>query len=537
MPSIESYLNNPTRRSFLKGMAAAGAAVAAAGVLPGCSSGGDEASGEKVFRWAQANADLPFDMQRSTDSTCSTIAEAVVEGLLYWNDDLELECALAAEMPTWSDDGLALTVKLKQGVKFHNGADLTAEDVKFTFERLFTPSTGSLTTYMYDIIEGAQDMLDGMTAELSGLEIVDDYTVVFHVTTPYASFLQNLGLSFVGIFPHEACAEAGSDWGIDGNLIGTGPYKFVSGDGSQIVLEKNAEYHGDEPALDRVEITFIDDVNTKLMSFKNGEIDACDLDSSLLDQYKDDPDVSPRITYYDTLGTYFIVMNLQNEVFQDVRVRQALSLAINREEFVETMLAGAGVPAFGFLAPGIPGNLEEQESVFPYDPEEAKRLLAEAGAEGISFTATCASSSVSTMLTAIQSYWEAVGVHMEIEQIDGGVYTTDQAAGNLQCVLQSWFPLYANADNNMYTFFHSSVASQKSSFYSNPDFDALMDQARTELDDAARAELYRKADHILTWEDYACLPVYYPKRQFVSAEGVEMKCGNMIYHFNDVKMA
>ena len=375
MPSIESYLNNPTRRSFLKGMAAAGAAVAAAGVLPGCSSGGDEASGEKVFRWAQANADLPFDMQRSTDSTCSTIAEAVVEGLLYWNDDLELECALAAEMPTWSDDGLALTVKLKQGVKFHNGADFTAEDVKFTFERLFTPSTGSLTTYMYDIIEGAQDMLDGMTAELSGLEIVDDYTVVFHVTTPYASFLQNLGLSFVGIFPHEACAEAGSDWGIDGNLIGTGPYKFVSGDGSQIVLEKNAEYHGDEPALDRVEITFIDDVNTKLMSFKNGEIDACDLDSSLLDQYKDDPDVSPRITYYDTLGTYFIVMNLQNEVFQDVRVRQALSLAINREEFVETMLAGAGVPAFGFLAPGIPGNLEEQESVFPYDPEEAKHLL------------------------------------------------------------------------------------------------------------------------------------------------------------------
>ena len=535
MPSLDSYLLNPTRRAFLKGMAAAGAATAVFAALPGCS-GGAAGGGEKVFRWAQANADLPFDMQRLTDSTCSTIAEAVVEGLLYWNDDLELVCALAEEMPEWSEDGLTLTAKLKQGVKFHNGADFTAEDVKYTFERLFRPKTGAYTTYMYDIIEGAKEMIAGEADELSGLEIVDDYTVAFHVTTPYASFLQNLGLSFVGIFPHEACEEAGTDWGIDGNLIGTGPYKFVSGDSSKIVLEKNEEYHGGEPALDRVEVSFIDDNNTKVMSFVNGEVDACDLDSSLLDQYKDDEQVSPHITYFDTLGTYFMVLNLKDEAFQDVRVREALSLAINREEFVETMLAGAGVPAFGFLAPGIPGNLQDTREVFPYDPERAKQLLEEAGAKDISFTATCASSSVSTMLTAIQSYWKEIGVSMEIEQIDGGVYSSDQAAGNLQCVLQSWFPLYANADNNMYTFFYSSVAATKSSFYDNPEFDALMDEARTTLDDDARADLYRQADEILTWKDYACLPVYYPKKQFLSADGVQMKCGNMIYHFNDVTM-
>ena len=535
MKSARSYAANPTRRAFLKGMAAASAAAAAATALPGCS-GASTGDGGKTFRWAQANADLPFDMQRSTDSTCSTVAEAVVEGLLYWSDQMELECALAAEMPTWSEDGLTLTCKLKQGVKFHNGADFTAEDVKYTFERLFKPETGAYTTYMYDIIEGADEMMAGEADELSGLEVVDDYTVNFHVKTPYASFLQNLGLSFVGIFPHEACEEAGSDWGIDGNLVGTGPYKFVSGDSSQIVLEKNSEYHGDEPALDRIEVTFIDDVNTKVMSFVNDEIDACDLDSSLLDQYKDDETVGPRITYYDTLGTYFVVFNLNDPAFQDVRVRQALSLAINRQEFIDSMLSGAGVASFGFLAPGIPGNLQEDHEVFPYDPDQARALLDEAGVTDLTFTATCASSSVSTLLTAIQAYWKEIGVNMEIEQIDGGVYSSDQAAGNLQCVLQSWFPLYANADNNMYTFFYSTVAATKSSFYSNPEFAALMDQARETLDDDERAQLYKQADEILTWQDYACLPVFYPKRQFVSKEGVSMACGNMIYHFTDVTM-
>ncbi len=294
MRSLDSYLHNPTRRSFLKGVAAAGAAVATASVLPGCGGGSGD-SGGKTFRWAQLDIDLPYDMQRSNNAGSSSIGEAVVEGLLYWNDDLELELALAAEEPSWDETGTVLTVKLKEGVKFHNGADFTAEDVKYTFTRMFRPETAGLNTYMYNTIEGAKEMLDGQSDELPGVVVVDDYTVEFHLTEPFAQFKDNLGISYAGIFPHEACEEAGMDWGIDGNLIGTGPYKLTSDDGNTLVFEKNTEYHDGEPALDRIELTYIDDVSTKMMSFVNGEIDACDLDSSILEQYQDDPTVSEQI--------------------------------------------------------------------------------------------------------------------------------------------------------------------------------------------------------------------------------------------------
>ncbi len=523
-----------TRRTFLKSLAAAGAAVTAASALPGCGGGASEAG--KVFRWAQANAKLPFDMQRSTNAGSSCVAEAVVEGLLYWNDDLELELALAAEEPSWDETGTVLTVKLKEGVKFHNGADFTAEDVKYTFTRMFRPETAALNTYMYDCIQGAQEMLAGDADELAGLEVVDDYTVAFHLTEPFAQFKDNLGISYAGIFPHEACEEAGSDWGLNGNLIGTGPYKMVSDDGATVTLQRNDEYHGDAPALDGVEVTYIDDVSTKMMSFVNGEIDACDLDSSLLDQYRDDPTVGPLITYYDTLGTYFIVMNLKDEAFQDVRVREALSLAIDRQSLIDSMLGGAATACTCFLAPAIPGSLGKDAEPFAYDPERARQLLAEAGADGLSFTATTRTATMTSILTAVQGMWEEVGVHMEIQQVDPAVYSSDQAAGNLRCFLQSWFPLYPDADNNMYSYFHSTAASAKSSFYSNPEFDALMEQGRAETDAASRAEIYRQADGILTHQDYACLPLYWPQLQFVAKENVHMKCGNLIYHFNDITM-
>ena len=535
MRSLDSYLHNPTRRSFLKGVAAAGAAVATASVLPGCGGGSGD-SGGKTFRWAQLDIDLPYDMQRSNNAGSSSIGEAVVEGLLYWNDDLELELALAAEEPSWDETGPVLTVKLKEGVKFHNGADFTAEDVKYTFTRMFRPETAGLNTYMYNTIEGAKEMLDGQSDELPGVVVVDDYTVEFHLTEPFAQFKDNLGISYAGIFPHEACEEAGMDWGIDGNLIGTGPYKLTSDDGNTLVFEKNTEYHDGEPALDRIELTYIDDVSTKMMSFVNGEIDACDLDSSILEQYQDDPTVSEQITYYDTLGTYFVVMNLQDAAFQDIRVRQAMSLAIDRQSLIDSILAGAGKVCTCFLAPAIPGSLGEDAEQFAYDPEQAKQLLAEAGASDLSFTVTCRTAAHATVMTAIQAMWEEVGIHAEIQQVDPGVYASDQAAGNLHCFLQSWFPLYPDADNHMYSYFHSTAASAKSSFYNNPEFDALMEEGRRVQDENARAELYRQADDILTHQDYGILPLYWPQLQFVAKDNVHMKCGNLIYHFNDITM-
>ncbi len=523
-----------TRRTFVAGTAALGSAALALPTL-GCS-GGDGSSDEKVFRWAQSDPQLPLDPQRSTTPSSLNVADAVCDSLVYWNDALELVPVLAAEMPTWSDDGLTLTVKLKEGIKFHDGSDFTADDVKFTFERIYKPETASLVTNYYRHIKGADEMLAGKADSLEGLVVVDDYTVEFHLVEPYAQFLSNLGFSYGDIYPRKACEEAGADWGLNGNLVGTGQYKLVSDDGSTVVLEANEEWHAGEPNLDRINISYIDDVGTKMISFANGELDACDLDASLLEQYQDDPEVGEKIHYADTLGTYFVVLNLKDERFQDVRVREALSLAIDRQSLVDSVMCGAAKPATCFLAPAIPGSLGEDAEVFAYDPDRARKLLEEAGATDLSITFTTRQLTAS-QTTAIQAMWEEVGVTAEIVQVDQGTFTSDQAAGNLECYIQNWYPFYPDADNNMYSFFYSTQAATKSSFYDNPDFDKLMDQGRVELDDDARAEIYRRADELLTHEDYACLPLFWPQMQYVATDEVKMDPRNITYHFNEIEMS
>jgi peptide/nickel transport system substrate-binding protein len=526
-----------TRRSFVKGSLFAGAGTLAAGVLSGCS-GDDTTSSdsdkEKLLRFGQSNAKKGLDMQISTDSKSSSVADNIVEPLLRFTEDNELVPCLLSEIPSVESDGLTYKCTLNEGVKFHDGSTLTSEDVKYTFERMFTPATGAKSTYMYDMIAGAQEMLAGTATELSGLTIQDDTHFTFTLTTPMATFTKNLGISYADIFPHEACAAAGSDWGTGTNIVGTGPYKIVSNDDTtEVVMERFDDYHGDTPKLDKLVIKYIDDLNTKMLNFKNGDIDYCDLDSTLLQQYQQDSDVKDLITQYMPLGVYFVNLNLSSDNLKDVRVRQALSLAINRQELIDTIIAGAGQAASGWLNPQVPGY-DSSASAFEYDPDQAKSLLAEAGASDLTLSAKVRSQDQKVMV-AVQGYWQAVGVTLNVETIDAGVWASDWSAGNLEITQLGWFPLYADADNHMYTYFYSENAAKKSSFYDNAEFDALVVKARQSTDEDERADLYKQADDILTRQDYATLPLYYPKYQFVAKDYVEnAKVGNLIYHMMDI---
>ena len=298
-------------------------------------------------------------------------------------------------------------------------------------------------------------------------------------------------------------------------------------------MERFDDYHGGTPNLDRLIIKYIDDGNTKMMSYKNGDIDYCDLPSELLQQYQNDSEVSEQITQYLPLGTQIVNLNLNDAELQDVRVRQALSLAINREELIETVLFGAGEPCSGFLNPAIPGY-DESAPVFEYNPDRARELLAEAGASDLHLTCGVRERDRSVMV-AVQGYWQAVGVTLELNQLDNGVWQQDWADGNLMVTTVGWFPLFADADNQMYTYFFSENASGKSSFYNNAEFDDLMTRARQSTNEDERAELYRQADDILSRQDYATLPLFYPKYQFVAKSYVKnAKVGNLIYHMMDI---
>lgn len=523
-----------SRRNFLKGSALAGAGLGLAACAPSGSGSSDGGSKTKVLKFGQTNAKLGLDMQKSTSSGSSSVSDNVCEPPLRWTEDNELVPCLFTEIPQPEADGVTYKCTLKEGVKFHDGTTLKASDIKFTFERMFDPATKAKSTYMYDMIVGAKDKLAGKATEVSGITVEDDTHITFKLNNPMATFASNLGINYAQIFPEKACTEAGENWGKGTNFIGTGPYKLVANDDTTLVsFERFDDYHGGKPNLDKLYIEYIDDVNTKMLNFKNGDIDYADLDSQLLAQYQNDAEVSKLITQYTPLGTYFVNINLNSENLKDVRVRQALNLAINRQELVDTVFAGAGVPANGFLNPSIPGY-DDSAEVYPYDPEKAKQLLADAGVTELNLKAAVRSNYQKGMV-AVQAYWKAIGVNLDVQVLDAGVWASDWAAGNLEVTSLAWFPLYADADNQMYTYFYSENATKKSSFYNNKDVDEWMAKARQITDADERAELYKKANNQISRVDYATIPLFYPKYQFVAKDYVKnAKVGNLIYHLMDL---
>lgn len=536
------------KKKFLTALVSAGVAALA---LSGCGGGASESTkaadqtdsaaessaqtaGEdgarKVLRYGQANSGEGLDMQKSTSSRSAAIADEVTESLLRFDDDNKEEPVLLTDFPSVSDDGLTYSFELKQGVHFTNGTELTSKDVKFTFERMFTPATAAKSTAYFNMIKGAQDMLAGSATELAGFEIVDDYHFNITLEYPFAPFVKNIGTSYADIFPEDACTAAGENWGLGTDLIGTGPYKIAENDDTtQVVLVKNEDYHGGEVNLDELDIIFYDDDQTKLIAYENGDIDLADLNASLLSQYQ--ANYADEITAYYPLGTAFISMNLNDQYLSDVNVRKAISLAINREELVDAVLNGAGIPATSYLNNGIPGH-DDSLSVYEYNPEKAKELLAEAGyADGITITSEVRQSD-QAVYSAIQGYLAEVGINMELNVVDNATYNSDRTAGKIPLTGMTWNALYPDGDFQMYNYFYSSKSDAQGDFYHNDEFDKLLDDARKSTDEDARAEMYKEADKILSQDDYACIPLYYPQSQFIAKPYVKnYKVGNLIYHF------
>lgn len=526
--------NFVSRRQFLQGSALAASGVAAMSLV-GCGGSGDDGGDKKkVFRFGQANAKEGLDMQKSTNSKSSSVIDHVVETPLRFTEDNELIPCMLKEVPTVESDGVTYKCELNEGMKWHDGTEVKASDIKYTFERMFDPATGAKSTYMYDMIKGAKEKLAGTATEIEGIVVEDDTHITFTLTEPFACFTKNIGINYASIYPEAGLKKAGDKWGTGTDIYGCGPYKLVSNDDStEVTFEPFEDYYGEKAKLDKIVIKYIDDENTKMMSFKNGEIDMCDLNATLLKQYKGDADVKDLINQYGPLGVTFVNLNLKNKYLADKRVRQALSLAINRQELVDTVMNGAGTVASGWLNPKTPG-FDDSAEAFPYDVDKAKALLKEAGVDGISLTCGVRAADQPVMV-AVQDYWKKIGVDLKVNVQDAAKWSADWAAGSLEITELSWHPLYADADNHMYTYFYSENAKGKSSFYNNPEFDKLMDEARKSTDEDKRVELYKKADDILTRQDYATLPLFYPKFQFVAKDYVKnAKVGNLIYHMRDI---
>ena len=290
-----------------------------------------------------------------------------------------------AESYDISQDGLTYTFKLREGVKFHNGRELKASDVKYTFERLVDPATQSPGQGYYAVIKGFDEMVSGAASGLSGVTTPDDYSVVIELSRPNAVFLNVLAMHFSSIVPKEEVAKYGADWGR--HPVGTGAYKITEWSlGQRIVFERNPDYaHGtgpeNVPYLDKITWEVGQDPSVALLRLKNGEVDilgdgippAQFMEAIENPEYRE----SGMIVEHAMIQTSYVTMNVRIPPFDNVLVRKAVNMAINKDRIVR-LINNRAVPATQPLPPNMPGHDPSYEG-YPYDPTKAKELLAEAG--------------------------------------------------------------------------------------------------------------------------------------------------------------
>ena len=274
------------------------------------------------------------------------------------------------------EDGLIYTFKLRAGVKFHNGREMTAEDVKYSLDRVTNPATQSPGAGFFGAIAGFDAAGDG---GLSGVKVVDPLTVEITLSRPDATFLHVMALNFASVVPKEAVDAAGDDFGKQ--PVGTGAFKLAEWTmGQRLVFEKNADYwRAGVPYLDSVVFEVGQEPIVALLRLQNGEVDVPGdgIPPAKFQEVMGDPAQAERVVEGGQLHTGYITLNVTMPPFDKVEVRKAINMAINKDRIIQ-IINGRAVPATQPLPPSMPGYTEGYAG-YPYDVEGAKALLAEAG--------------------------------------------------------------------------------------------------------------------------------------------------------------
>lgn len=365
------------------------------------------------------NNDLTtLDPQVGYDWQNWSVIKSIFDGLMdYKPGTTELEPDLA-ESYTVSDDGLTYTFKLRNGIKFHNGRPLTSADVKYSFERAVNPATQSPGGGYFGMIAGYDDVAGGKATTLSGIETPDDKTVIFKLTRPDATFLHLMAINFGYVVPKEEVEKAGANWGKQ--PIGTGAFKFVEWvPGQSIKLERNKDYYkANTPYLDNITFEFGQDPTVAVLRLKKGEIDIVGdgIPPAQFAELMADPASKALIAEGDQLHTGYVTMNVSQPPFDNVKVRQAVNMAINKDRIVR-LINNRAAPASQALPPAMPGYNPDNKG-YAYDPEGAKKLLAEAGVGDITTELYVMNVDPNPRIAqAIQQDLAAVGIKAEIRSL------------------------------------------------------------------------------------------------------------------------
>jgi len=421
-----------------------------------------------------------------------------------------------------SEEGLTYTFHLRKNVKFHNGEIFKADDVLYTFDRILDPETKSLGSGFVDMIAGAEDRLNGKSDVVSGIKVVDDNTVQITLAKPYAPFIPNLATPNCSIYNRKATTEAGDKFGIEPEkTIGTGPFRLKSWElNKRIVMEANPDYFRGPAKINEVVLEVIPDVETTRMMFETGKLDMFDLDDarSQIPYFKQNEKWKNQISGAPRVGIYYIAINENIKPFDNVRVRKALQMAIDRKSLLEKLFYNEGQLVNGIMPPGLIGYNPDLETI-PYDPAKAKELLKEAGyPDGfdMEIAQPVDTGSNLRMSEALQSMLAEVGIRVTIKQLDDSSFFATRKAGELPCFQSVWSADFNDPNNFLYTFFAEKNVKGRSLNYNSPEVFKKLEEAKSMTDPEARIKLYQELEKTIVIDDAAWVPLFELNHLFVT---------------------
>jgi peptide/nickel transport system substrate-binding protein len=421
----------------------------------------------------------------------------VYDGLVRFADgSLEVEPSLAESWEI-SEDGLTYTFKLREGVTFHDGTPFNAEAVKFNFERMLDEEHPFHDTGPFP--------LAFFFSAVEEVTAVDDTTVEFKLNEPFAPFLSNLAYP-TGLIVSPAAVEAsGKDYGR--NPVGTGAYKFEEWQGNQrVVVTRNEDYWDGAPAPEAIVFRPITDANTRVAEMLSGGLDIMvEVPPDSVAQFRDAPDFE----VHEQAGphVWFLILNMKEGPFAEKAVRQAANYAINKESLVTDVLQGTAEVAAGPIPPAFAWAYNEEVQPYPYDPDKARELLEEGGYDGeeITFYVTEGGSGMLdpvAMGTAIQADLAAVGMNVKIETYEWNTFlgqVNPGLEGKADMAEMAW--MTNDPDTlpflTLRTEAFPSEGGFNSGYYSNPEVDELLNQARVSVESEERATLYQQLQEIV----------------------------------------
>ena len=454
-----------------------------------------------------------LDPHLVTDTTSAGLIVEMFSGLVTLNSDLEIVPDLA-ESWDLSENGTLYTFKLREDIKFSDGSPITANDFSYSFNRAANPDTESPVAELYlgDIV-GVQEVLDGESNEISGVKVIDDRNIQIKIDSPKAYFLAKLTYPTAYVLNEANVNQGGDNW-TDSPVV-TGPFALERYDlGQVLILKRNDLYWGEKAKLDRVEFNLAGGV--PMAMYENGEIDITGVGLADLERVQDqnDPLSKDLISVPPSFTINYIGFNVSKPPFDDIKFRQALNYAVDKQLIATQVYSELVRPAYGILPPNFPGFSSDVKGLV-YDPDKAVKLLNESKYADpetrplIVVTIPGTGGSPSLDMEVVADMWDRVlGVQIEIQQVEWATYLQDLHRERLQVWGGSgWQADYPDPQDFIDILFHSESKGNHGK-YSNSQVDEILEEARIDQDPLTRISKYNKAEQLII-DDAPWLPMWF----------------------------